>query len=161
MARRLSPVGLDFLEVAPVRLVFAREISASPAEAYHAIAEEVETMPKWFRSVKRATPHDGGARRTVVLGVGIRFEETILAKKPDEIYAYRVDETNAPGVRNLVEEWRITPAGSGSRIQWTFSVDGAAPLRAFFKIAGPGLGAAFRGAVSSLDKMLAKARAQQ
>lgn len=158
MARRLSPVGLDFLEVAPVRLVFAREISATPAEAYHAIAEEVESLPTWFRSVKRATPHDEGARRTVQLTGGIRFEETILAKEPDEVYAYRVDETNAPGVRHLVEEWRITPAGTGSRVQWTFAVDGGAPLRAFFKIASPGLGTAFRGAVSSLDKQLTKAR---
>ncbi len=158
MARRLSPVGLEFLEAAPVRLVFAREISATPAEAYHAIAEEVETLPKWFRSVKRATPHDGGARRTVVLQGGIRFEETILASEPDEVYTYRVDETNVPGVRHLVEEWRITPAGSGSRIQWTFTVDGGALTRAFFKVARPGLGTSFRGAVSSLDKRLAKAR---
>ncbi|SDJ38686.1 SRPBCC family protein [Streptomyces indicus] len=160
MARRLTPVGLDFLEAAPVRLVFAREIAAPPAEAYHAIAEQVPTLPRWFRSVKRATPHDEGARRTVVLQGGIRFEETILAAQPDEVYAYRVDETNAPGVRHLVEEWRITPAGTGSRIQWTFAVDGPAPLRAFFKVAGPGLGTAFRGAVASLDKLLAKSRAR-
>ncbi|MFI6937814.1 SRPBCC family protein [Streptomyces sp. NPDC050418] len=160
MARRLSPVGLDFLGAAPVRLVFAREIAATPAEAYRAIAQEVESLPKWFRAVKRATPHDGGARRTVALQIGIRFEETILASEPDEVYAYRVDETNAPGLRHLVEEWRITPAGTGCRVQWTFAVDASAPLRLFFKAAAPGLGVAFRSAAKSLDKLLAKERAR-
>ncbi|WP_415952917.1 SRPBCC family protein [Streptomyces sp. KLOTTS4A1] len=158
MARRLSPVGLDFLRAAPVRLVFTRELGASPAETYRAIAVEVETLPRWFRSVKRATPHDGGARRTVALYGGIRFEETILASQPDEVYAYRVDETNAPGVRHLVEEWRITPSGAGCRLQWTFAVEASAPLRLFFKAAAPGLSLAFRNAAGALDKRLTRAR---
>ncbi|MBC7269071.1 MAG: SRPBCC family protein, partial [Streptomyces sp.] len=68
---------------------------------------------------------------------------------------YRVDVTNAPGVRALVEEWRLTPVGTGTRVQWTFAADGPAPFRVVLRLARAGLGRAFRDAVTALDRRLA------
>ncbi|RSN17931.1 MxaD family protein [Streptomyces sp. WAC 01325] len=154
MAHLLREVGIDFLGRAPVRHVFAREISASPETVYRALAEDVPGWPDWFSAVTLARPLDDGARREVRLKGGTRFEETILAAKSPEVYAYRVDLTNAPGARAMVEEWRLTPAGTGTRVQWTFAVDGTAPFRFAFGLAKPGLGRTFRNAVGALDRRL-------
>lgn len=155
MAPRLRPVGLDFAQSAPVRLVFAREVAASPEVVFRALAEDVPGWSEWFAAVASARPVDEGAGREVRLTGGIRFQETVVAATPNEVYAYRVDETNAPGVHALLEEWRLTPAGTGTRVQWTFAGDGTAVFRFALKAARTGLGRAFRGAVTALDRRLA------
>ncbi|MET8472360.1 SRPBCC family protein [Streptomyces sp. NPDC006422] len=156
MARRLRPVQLDFVESAPLRLVFAREVSASPDAVYRALAEDVVGWPQWFSAVTLARPMDGGARREVRLKGGTRFLETIVAAEPGEVYAYRVDETNAPGVRALLEEWRLEGIpGGGTRVRWTFAVDAPAGVRAGMKFGRAAMGRAFRGAVAALDRRLA------
>jgi hypothetical protein len=154
VVRQLLPVGLEFVETAPVRLVFAREISAAPDAVFRALAEDVPGWAVWFAAVTRARPLDDGARREVRLTGGIRFVETVLAAKGPEVYAYRVDVTNAPGARALAEEWRLVPAGTGTRVRWTFAADGPAAFRLGTKLAGVGLGRAFRDAVTSLDRHL-------
>ncbi|MET9385600.1 SRPBCC family protein [Streptomyces sp. NPDC002928] len=156
MARRLRPVGLDFVETAPIRLVFAREIAAAPEPVFRALAEDVPGWTAWFSAVTLARPTDDGVGREIRLRGGIRAEETILAAKSPEVYAYRVDVINAPGARALVEEWRLTPAGTGTRVQWTFTADGTAAFRFIMRLARPGLGRAFRDAVTSLDLRLAQ-----
>lgn len=155
MVHRLRPVGIDFVETAPVRLVFAREVAAPPEAVFRALAEDVSGWSEWFSAVTAARPTDGGARREVRLRGGTRFEETVLVAKEPEAYAYRVDATNAPGARALVEEWRLTPAGTGTRVQWTFAADGAAPFRVVLRSARAGLGHAFKDAVTALDRRLA------
>ena len=155
MARQLRSVGIEFVETAPVRLVFAREISAPPEAVFHALAEDVPGWADWFSAVTLARPVDDGARREVRLRGGTRFEETVLVAKEPEVYAYRVDVTNAPGVRALVEEWRLAPAGTGTRVRWTFAADGPAPFRLALRLGRAGLGRTFRDAVTTLDRRLA------
>ncbi|MGW6522244.1 SRPBCC family protein [Streptomyces sp. NPDC054950] len=154
MAHRLRPEGLAFVETAPVRLVFAREVSAPPELVFRALAEDVSGWAEWFPAVRSVQPLDDGAGRDVRLRGGTRFRETVLVAKEPELYAYRVDVTNAPGVRALVEEWRLTPAGAGTRVQWTFAADGNGAFRAVLRLARAGLGRSFRGAVTNLDRRL-------
>lgn len=85
---------------------------------------------------------------------GARFVETVLAAERSDVYAYRIDVTNVPGARAMLEEWRLTPAGTGTRVRWTFAADGTAPFRFVLDRARPGLGRAFRSAVTSLDRRL-------
>ncbi|GAA2298355.1 SRPBCC family protein [Streptomyces kunmingensis] len=152
MARRLRPVGLDFVESAPLRLVFAREVSVPPGAVYRALAEDVAGWPQWFSAVTLARPLDGGARREVRLKGGTRFLETVVAAEPDAVYAYRVDQTNAPGIRALLEEWRIEAVPGGTRVQWTFAADGVWVFRVGLQVGRGGLGRAFRGAVAALER---------
>ncbi|UQT60217.1 SRPBCC family protein [Streptomyces durmitorensis] len=162
MARRLRPVGLEFVESAPLRLVFAREVSAPPETVYRALADDMTGWPEWFTAVTLCRPvdgADGGKGREVRLKGGTRFRETIVATDVAERYAYRADESNAPGLRALVEEWRLTPAGTGTLVQWTFAADGAAPFRFAMKLGRAGMGRAFRDAVTALDRRLAAANA--
>ncbi|MGW1273894.1 SRPBCC family protein [Streptomyces sp. NPDC002491] len=154
MPRRLRPEGLDFVRTARVRLVFATEVSAPPERVYRALAEDVPGWAQWFPAVTSAQPLDDGAAREVRLRGGTRFRETVLAAKEPELYAYRVDVTNAPGLGALVEEWRLAPARAGTRVQWTFAADGSGAFRAVLRLARPGLGRSFRGAVTRLDRRL-------
>ncbi|MDX3308630.1 SRPBCC family protein [Streptomyces sp. ME08-AFT2] len=154
MPRRLRPEGLGFVRTAPVRLVFARDVSAPPELVFRALAEDVPGWARWFPGVTSAEPLDGGTGREVRLRGGTRFRETVLAAKEPEVYAYRVDVTNAPGVGALVEEWRLAPAGAGTRVRWTFAADGSVAFRAVLRLARPGLGQSFRMAVRRLDRRL-------
>ncbi|RPE37997.1 polyketide cyclase/dehydrase/lipid transport protein [Streptomyces sp. Ag109_O5-1] len=156
MTRRLRPVGLDFVETAPVRLVFAQEMSAPPERVFHALNDDVPGWAEWFAAVTHAESVDDGAGRAIRLKGGGRFRETIIAAKEAEVYAYRVDLTNAPGAHAIAEEWRLVPSGSGTRVQWTFAVDGTAPFRLAVRVARAGLGRAFRGAVTELDRRLSR-----
>ncbi|MFF7473013.1 SRPBCC family protein [Streptomyces sp. NPDC008092] len=156
MTRRLRPVGLDFVETAPVRLVFAQEMSAPPERVFRALNDDVPGWAEWFAAVTRAESVDDGAGRDIRLRGGGRFRETIIAAKEAEVYAYRVDLTNAPGAHAIAEEWRLVPAGGGTRVQWTFAVDGTAPFRLAVRVARAGLGRAFRGAVVELDRRLSR-----
>ncbi|WP_406165657.1 SRPBCC family protein [Streptomyces sp. NBC_00996] len=155
MARRLRPVGADFVENAPLRLVFARVVTAPPEAVFRSLAEDVSGWSEWFSAVTLARPTQDGAGREVRLRGGTRFEETVLVARAFELYAYRVDVTNAPGARALVEEWRLTPDGTGTRVQWTFAADGTALFRAALTLGRAGLGRAFRDAVTALDRRLA------
>ncbi|MEW9520373.1 SRPBCC family protein [Streptomyces tubercidicus] len=156
MARRLRPVELDFVESAPLRLVFAAEVSAPPKAVYTALADDVAGWSRWFTGVARSASTQGGAGREVRLTGGTRFTETVLAAEPDAHYAYRVDTTNAPGLRALLEDWRLTPSGDGTRLRWTFAADGPAPFRLLLTLARPGLGRAFRESARALDRRLTR-----
>ncbi|MGW2031317.1 MULTISPECIES: SRPBCC family protein [Streptomyces] len=151
MARRLRPVDPGFIATAPVRMVFARNISAPPERVFRALAEDVPGWAEWFAAVTRARATDGGSGREIRLWGGGRFTETVLVAEAPEVYAYRVDSTNAPGARALAEEWRLTPRDTGTRVQWTFAADGTAPFRFALALGRAGLGRAFHGAVTSLD----------
>ncbi|MFJ1811452.1 MULTISPECIES: SRPBCC family protein [unclassified Streptomyces] len=154
MAHRLRPEGLGFVGTAPVRLVFAREVSASPERVFHALAEDVSGWAEWFPAVTSVRPRDGGAGRDVRLRGGGRFRETVIAADGPQVYAYRVDVTNAPGLRALVEEWRLSPAGPRTRVQWTFAADGNGVFRAVMRPARAGLGRSFRDAMTRLERRL-------
>ncbi|MFB6816229.1 SRPBCC family protein [Streptomyces sp. NPDC056347] len=155
MPRRLRSVELEFIDTAPVRLVFAAEVSASPEAVYRALADDVPGWPQWFTAVTAARPTGGGAGREIRLKGGFTIHETIMARDPGERYAYRADRADAPGMRALLEEWRLTPAGSGARVQWTFAADGSLFYRLVLRLARPGVGRAFRDAVRNLDRRLA------
>ncbi|RSS67320.1 SRPBCC family protein [Streptomyces sp. WAC06614] len=159
MARALRPVGLDFAGTAPVRLAFETRVTAAPQAVYRALAEDVAGWSQWFGAVSLARPTHGGAGREVVLRGGVRFQETVMAAEPERRYAYRVDTTNVPGVRALLEEWRLTAAAGGTQVRWTFAADGPAPFRLALAAARPGLGLSFRTAVRTLDARLAGQRA--
>ncbi|MEV0239830.1 SRPBCC family protein [Streptomyces sp. NPDC050674] len=154
MARRLRPVGLDFVALAPVRYVFTRELSA-PVEKVCGALESVPGWAEWFPRVTAARPVDAGAGRDITLTGGLRVRESVIAAEAPEVYAYRVDVTNVPGARAIAEEWRPAPAaGGGTRVRWTFATDGTAVHRPAMKAVRGGQARAFRDAMTALDRRL-------
>lgn len=149
--RQLRPVGVDFLGTAPVRLVFSVAVAASPDAIYRALAEDTESWPEWFGAVKSARSTAAG--RDIVLSGGLRFEETVLVAEPPKRYVYRADAVNRPGVRAIIEEWRVEPVpGGGSLVRWTVAVEPARAATGFLRLLAPALGVSFRGAMRKLDR---------
>lgn len=160
MPRRLRPEGLEFLETAPVRLVFTHDVAAPPKAVYE-VLEDVRRLPAWHSSVVYARPFDDGLGRLVRIQGRFWFRETFLATDAPTRYAYRVDLTNFPGLRALVEEWRLIPLepadgrGAGTRVQWTYAADAVALTRFLMKRGGRrGMGTSFHAAVANLDRHL-------
>ncbi|WP_086563112.1 SRPBCC family protein [Streptomyces africanus] len=153
MAHRLRPVGLDFIAIAPVRHVSELVISA-PVEAVYRALEDVPGWVEWFPQVTAARPVDGGKGRDIRLVGGLRFRESIIAAEAPEVYAYRVDVSSVPGMRAIAEEWRLAPAGTGTRVRWTFATDGTAAYRLAMKPVRAAQVKAFRDAVTALDRRL-------
>ncbi|MFH9005814.1 SRPBCC family protein [Streptomyces afghaniensis] len=153
MAHRLRPVGLDFVGSAPVRHVSELVISA-PVEAVYRALEDVPGWAEWFPQVKAARPIDGGKGRDIRLMGGLRFRESIIAAEAPEVYAYRVDVSSVPGMRAIAEEWRLVPAGTGTRVRWTFATDGTAAYRLAMRPVRAAQTKAFRDAVTALDRRL-------
>ncbi|MFC5721586.1 SRPBCC family protein [Streptomyces gamaensis] len=161
MARTLRPVGLDFADSAPLRFSFATRLAASPQEVYRALAEDVTGWSRWFRVVTLARPLESAGRRgrEVRLFGGACFIETVMAEEPGQRYAYRVEATNAPGLRALLEEWRLFPAGQGTVVRLGYAVDASAPARLALLLGRPVLRHSFHDAVRRLDLRLASLRA--
>jgi uncharacterized protein YndB with AHSA1/START domain len=153
MPKRLRSVELEFTESAPVRLVFRQEARAAP-EALFAALSEVDSWPQWYGGVTGARLLEGGGQRVIHLRGGTRFLETIITTPPTR-YSYRIEETNAPGVRAMLEDWRLTPTGTGTLVTYTLALDGHPVCRAVVRLLGPGLRRAFRDAVRTLDGRLA------
>nr|WP_202446601.1 SRPBCC family protein [Streptomyces sp. SID5468] len=154
--RQLRSVGLDFVTDAPVLLAFAAGLRADADAVYRALTEDTEGWSAWFRAVASALP-TGEGRRIRLTG-GVRFAETFLAMDEAERFAYRVDATNLPGVRALLEDWRLAPMPTGgTRLRWIFAADAAPAAAALLRVARPAFDRAFADAVRALDRRLAPA----
>ncbi|MFC4031500.1 SRPBCC family protein [Streptomyces polygonati] len=150
LKHRLRPVGLEFLDSAPVRLVFSLAVAASPEAVYRALAEETGSWPEWFGAVRRA--RDTRTGRYVVLAGGAAFEETVLVAEAPRRYAYRTDAMNRPGVKALLEEWRVEPVGRSSLVQWTVVAEPTRTGTALLRVFAPALRRSFRAAMRKLDE---------
>lgn len=149
--RQIRSVGTEFAESAPVRLVFSTEIAAPPAAVYRALAEETGDWPEWFTAMSAARATPGG--REVRLRMGGSFTETVLVAEPDVRYVYRVESTAVPGRHALLEEWLLAPAGAGgTRVRWTYAVDGTGALRLFMRAFRPGLARTFAESMRRLER---------
>jgi hypothetical protein len=130
----LRPVGLDFLESAPVRFDYAAELPAPGPTVFAAIAADPSTWT-WFPGLTdagytSAPPHGAGSTRAVVMG-GVSYRETMLAWEAPTRWAYRVDESGEDTFRALAEDWTVDDLGDRAVLRWAFCVDPApevAPL---------------------------------
>jgi hypothetical protein len=154
---RLREVSPDFLTTAPKRWHFEGIVAAPQERVFDAIAADPSTWT-WFPGFstgryKGPGPHGAGAIREVRVGPSI-YRETIVVWDRPTRWVYRVDSTTVPLAHALVEEWTVEPAGSGSRVRWTFAVDPRAMFRAMGPLTPIVLGRVFRTAMRNLEAEL-------
>lgn len=121
----LEPVGLEFLETAPVRFEYTAELPAAPDRVFAAISADPQSWT-WFPGLTNAryessAPHGVGTRRAVVMD-GVTYRETILAWDAPRRWAYRVDESSDDTFHALVEDWLVEDHGDASVLRWVFAV---------------------------------------
>jgi hypothetical protein len=82
--------------------------------------------------IRETRGHDGewgievGQTRTIVLADGGTLFETIIELDPPHAFAYQITDITGPMkplVTKLDGRWEFTPAGTGTRITWTWDVE--------------------------------------
>lgn len=118
------PVGIEFLDNAPVQFVNQVELAASPAQVF-AIFEKAEAWPLWYKEIVKVEwhgpqPYGVGTTRTVKLTT-VTVEEHFFVWEQNERLAFCFTAMSLPLVHALVEEYRLTPLGE-HRSQFTYKV---------------------------------------
>jgi hypothetical protein len=129
---------------APVERVFA------------AISGDAASWSEWFPGVS-AGGQDGvpalGTHRWVKVQ-GTRYDETVIVWEEPTRWAFRVDATNVPMAKALVEQWTMRADGDATAVRWTFAMEPAL----FFKVTGAFapviMGRLFRRAMRNLEERL-------
>lgn len=156
----LRPVGLDFLDHAPLRVDVEVETVLSRERVWSAFVDPT-TWPSWFPDVIEAdypgqeAPYGVGTLRTANVS-GALFEETILAWDEPDRWTYRIDRCTANLASAQVESTELSdlPQG-GTRVHWILASDPSESFAAA-KDALPGiltrrLGRALRNLEEHLD----------
>ncbi|MFD4912668.1 SRPBCC family protein [Streptomyces virginiae] len=163
MVRHLRSEALEFLDRAPLRLSFAAQLEAPPDAVFRELAERPDGWPRWFPGFASAAyvggpPYGVGTARRLRLVGGVRALETVLVWDPARCFAYRVEEAGVPGVRAMMEEWRLAPSSySGTTLHWTIALDVRQPVRPVWRAANPLLARVLRRAARRLDLRIASA----
>ena len=145
--RTLRQESIDFVERAPRKLRFEARVGAAPEAVFDALAADASTWAEWFPGLTAG--HTDGDKREISLN-RTTYRETILVNERPARWVFRVDETNAPVARALVEEWRVEPDGPGSVVRWNFCIDPTPLFRLALPVAPIVMGRLFRRAMKNL-----------
>lgn len=121
---QLQPVDLSFAERAPYACIHDADVAAPPAAVFEALADL--DRPDWVTS----PPHGVGSVRAVWVG-SLYLVEGFVAWERGARFSFAVLQANLPFARALLEDWRIAPTRTGSRV--TYAIYYAPPwwLRPF------------------------------
>ncbi len=129
----MRPVGLDFLDEAPMRIEVEVGTALPRAKVWSAFVDPA-TWPSWFPGVREADypnqepPFGVGTIRTADVS-GEHFEETILAWDAEVRWTYRIDRCTARLATAQVESTEFFDRlGGGTTVRWTLVAD---PSEAF------------------------------
>ena len=124
----MRPVGLEFLDEAPLRADITVATALS-REAVWAAFVDPSTWVSWFPGVVEAgypdqtPPYGVGTIRTANVE-GQRFEETILAWDEPARWTYRIDRCTVPLAHAQVESTELSVADDGGTlVRWILVAD--------------------------------------
>lgn len=126
------PIGLDFFESAPLRITLTAVLPASPERVFAELAEPSAWL-QWFPLMTKAawTSQETqcvGAERFVTLRLFGSFAERFIAWEPPTggapgRFAFTMTATNSPMATAIGEDYRLTAAPSGARLDWVFAAE--------------------------------------
>ena len=152
----LREVGIEFLDIAPLRWDFEAEVAAPREAVFGAIAERADWP--WFPGLTGERydgpePYGVGTCRHIRMA-GVAYHETIVAWTAPSRWAFRVDECSVPMARALVEEWTFAESGGGTTVRWRFALDPSPAFNATRALAPTVMRALFRRAMRNLERQL-------
>jgi carbon monoxide dehydrogenase subunit G len=156
----MQPSDLDFAAKAPDRISGSAHCPAPPHKVF-AVLADASTWPLWFddmRSTAWTTSSTSGvgAVRKATLGLGT-FEERMIAWEPGARFSFSIDGASVPLARRVVEDWRLSAEGDGTRLDWTMSAELGFPVKLARPILVAMMERMFRRTSAGLDKYLQRA----
>ncbi|NUS94462.1 MAG: SRPBCC family protein, partial [Nocardia sp.] len=82
-------------------------------------------------------PFGIGTTRTVTLGGFLRLEERFYRWDEGSRMTFTVDAASVPGLKRFAEDITLLPLGTGTRVIWTFAIEGTPALRPLLALASP------------------------
>jgi hypothetical protein len=126
---QLSAVEVDFIDGAPIRILRSGVVHAPVDAVFNAIACHPNGYARWFPGFSTAStwtsnpPHGVGSQRHMQ-ALGSSFEETVLAWKADEEFAFRADAFPFPGHAAFAERWRMRAVDDDStELSWVVAIE--------------------------------------
>ncbi|MQY18360.1 SRPBCC family protein [Nocardia macrotermitis] len=93
----------------------------------------VITGSKWLS----ARPFGIGTTRLVTLGGAVRLEERFYRWDEGERMTFTVDAASIPGLHRFAEDLVLRPTPQGTRLTWTFALEGRSVLQPLLGLASP------------------------
>ncbi len=151
----LRNVWVDFVEQAPVRWVFEGVVRAPRKLVFEAVSGDAKGWAAWFPGVRDGGSEGlgPGSRRWVRVGP-MTYHETIVAYDEPWRWAFRVDETNAPLAKALVEQWTFIERGDATVASWTFAADPKPLMRLAAPVMRPYMQRVFNRAMRNLERRI-------
>ena len=138
---RLSPSDDAFLDTAPHRYTHIVDIPAPVRQVWDTLAAD-DALVSWSPVITAATwtsprPFGIGTTREVTLGGFLRLQERFYRWDEGARMTFTVDAASVPGLKRFAEDITLLPLATGTRIIWTFAIEGTAALRPLLAAASP------------------------
>jgi hypothetical protein len=159
--RTLTPVPIEFLDRAPVRVTRTGVINAPLPAVFAAYADRPEDWKRWcpgFTGGEWTTPErEVGAVRRMKAGTRT-IEETVLVHERDKRWVFAVSALNAPLLRGLAEDYVFERLPGGqTQLTWTIAADVPGPAVANRLAVDATMRLLMAGAAKKLPKSLSAA----
>ncbi|MFD4442076.1 SRPBCC family protein [Nocardia sp. NPDC058519] len=123
----------EFLASASNRFVHILDIPAPPSEVWAALTAD-DALVSWSGLVTgmrwtSPRPFGVGAVRVVTLGRIAALTERFYRWEDQQRMTFTVDFASIPGLRRFAEDIELAPTATGTRLTWTFAVEGKQPLQ--------------------------------
>lgn len=128
---RLEERPPGWVEHAPIQIHHELLLPAPPERVFELLADS-PGWTTWFKGMRRVRIDAGGrgvgTLRTVWIGA-TRVQEHFTAWEPDRQITFHLVKSNSPGMRVMVEDYRISPAAEGSTLSITVGIEAKGPFR--------------------------------
>lgn len=153
---------LDFVDRAPLRVRVSRDVDATPAAIFDALAD-AEGWERWFPGMRRCEwltpgPHGVGSQREARVDA-LRVVEQFLVWDRPHRWGFTFTETSPPIARAGVELVEIEELARGcSRVTYTMALQPVLPLGPFTGALERSLESRLSTGLAGLERLLASSR---
>lgn len=130
-----------FLATATDRYVHVVDIAAPPSAVWRALIAD-DALVSWSAAVTgmrwiSPLPFGVGSTRVVTLAGAAALTERFYRWDDERRMTFTVDAASIPGLRRFAEDIQLTPTATGTRLTWTFALEGGPALRPLLRLSGP------------------------
>jgi hypothetical protein len=140
---RFPLVGADdtFLDTATRRYTHVVDIRSSARQVWDTLTAD-DALVSWSPVITAARwttprPFGAGTTREVTLGGVLCLDERFYRWEENSRMTFTVDTASVPGLRRFAEDLRLLPLGTGTRLVWTFALEGNPLLQPLLTAASP------------------------